>query len=241
MTWLAQSEAHNIYANGRPDIHSTLNTETLAKVSGAEIGTEFYSLDGAGVKANKWLKTADGWKLVDGDTGWITLSQNPNYLLMIRRDGDDVHVAIDNWSGIKIDLPVGFGFSDWDGTNFTHWQHVQFDTTSDHLVQKLIDPHPNNGVQNYWNYDTTVKNDLQRAVGQVELNPKNELYLMGTYQSTVDWGSGPATPKPRRPAQDLWFGRNITDPQADQKAGGISIYFSFKSQSPYPQTIPTSL
>lgn len=97
---------------GRPDIPATLSTENQHECSVAENGALFTSTDGAGVGALQWQKTVDGWKLNDGDTGWIDLtkSSTPNNspIFRIRREGSLVHLLLDQWCGNRIELPQGF-------------------------------------------------------------------------------------------------------------------------------------
>lgn len=97
---------------GRPDIPTTLSAENQAKASNAPIGALFTSTDGAGVGALQWQKTVNGWKLNDGDTGWIDLQKtstpNNSPVYQIRRIGNVVHLVLDQWSGNRIDLPYGF-------------------------------------------------------------------------------------------------------------------------------------
>lgn len=175
------------------------------------------------------------------DTGWIKLSDVPNYTLRVRRKGDEVHIAIDNWSGVRIDLPVGFGVSDFDGTNWTVGPYIQFSTVSDHITRKKKSPLANASAQAYWNYEVNEKNDLQRAVGQVEINPKNELYLQGTYQSTIPWNGVVPQPNAGNPSIDFWMKKTQTDPQLNTGPSGISIYMSFLTFAPFPSTLPTGV
>lgn len=56
-----------IKGSGRPDQPDTTN----GKITGNEPdGTEFHSLNGAGVGAWKWAKQDGSWQVIDGDTGW---------------------------------------------------------------------------------------------------------------------------------------------------------------------------
>ena len=57
---------------GRPDRSET----TSGKIVGNEAnGTRYVSTDGAGVGAWVWLKTGNKWRVVTGDTGWVTVTR----------------------------------------------------------------------------------------------------------------------------------------------------------------------
>ena len=63
-----------IYGAGRPDISSTMTTETAASVAAAQSGAQFISTDGAGVGAWTWQKQGTKWVVTVGDTGWLDWS-----------------------------------------------------------------------------------------------------------------------------------------------------------------------
>lgn len=100
-----------IIGSGRPDIPSTLSDDNQPKVTNAVVGTVFTSTDGAGVGAWQWQLTSDGWRLNDGDTGWIDLTKQSNPkspYYQIKRAGDTIHLLLDQWGGYRIPLPYGF-------------------------------------------------------------------------------------------------------------------------------------
>lgn len=61
-----------IYGIGRPDIPSTLTTDTASTVASAPSGAQFFSTDGP-QGAWTWQKQGTTWKVTTGDTGWRTL------------------------------------------------------------------------------------------------------------------------------------------------------------------------
>lgn len=79
---------------GRPDAPTT----TGGAITGSEaVGTEYRSIDGAGVGAWVWMKRPTGWVVTDGDTGWRDVTGDstiktldPGTLLM-RRLRETVH------------------------------------------------------------------------------------------------------------------------------------------------------
>lgn len=253
MTYKIVKNKYGIYANGRPDIPSTLDSGTQIEVAEASIGTEFHSLDGAGVKAYKWYKSAAGWEIIVADTGWITISTNPNYNMAIRREGNEVLLNVDNWSGTKVILPVGFGLSKYDGVStqaemeaqygseFSN-SYIQFAVVSDLMNAPRKSPLANAEMQAYYNFPVGEKNDLNRAVGNIEINPLNEMYLQGTYQSSMTWnGNPPAQPTAHKPAKELWMKKGQTDPELNTSDSGISMVASFRTFSQYPTVLPTGV
>ena len=58
-----------IYGAGRPDVTSSMTTETAASVESAQTGAQFISTDGP-QGAWAWRKRPTGWVVTDGDTGW---------------------------------------------------------------------------------------------------------------------------------------------------------------------------
>ena len=68
-----------IYGAGRPDISSTMTTETAASVAAAQSGAQFISTDGAGAGAWTWQKLGTTWTVTVGDTGWRLLRGSEVY------------------------------------------------------------------------------------------------------------------------------------------------------------------
>lgn len=91
-----------IYGAGRPDISSTMTTETAASVAAAQSGAQFISTDGAGVGAWTWQKQGTKWVVTVGDTGWRAIPITPyggeaapddRSYTKIRRSGNGVQVS----------------------------------------------------------------------------------------------------------------------------------------------------
>lgn len=59
-----------IYGAGRPDVTSSMTTETAASVAAAQSGAQFISTDGAGVGAWTWQKMGSEWTVTVGGTPW---------------------------------------------------------------------------------------------------------------------------------------------------------------------------
>ena len=72
-----------IYGAGRPDVTSSMTTETAASVAAAQSGAQFISTDGAGVGAWTWQKRGSVWNVTSGDTGKCNLS------FIAKSDSDD--------------------------------------------------------------------------------------------------------------------------------------------------------
>lgn len=233
MTFITQaSNGKVIRSIGRPNDYSSLDYSVIQQVNDAQLGTEFLSTDGAGVGAIRWLKTADGWELINGDTGWLTLQEAPLFVVKVRRHLNQVHLSIDNWSGVRFQLPVGFGGSDWDGTNYNDEIWLQFPVVSDQLSIKRPNSLSNPDANAFFHYPIESRQDLQRAIGNVELTPDNYFSLKGTDPNL-----------PNGDANDVthWLTRDSTDTQKNTGQHGISFYTSFLTHSDYPATLPSSL
>lgn len=115
-----------IYGAGRPDVPSSMSTETRASVNAAPNGAEFISTDGP-QGAWKWQKQGTAWEVTVGDTGWRAISLPAPYAegstVRVRREGRLVYAAhgtpqrwtqwnpgIAKTSGVAVDKA-------WDGTN----------------------------------------------------------------------------------------------------------------------------
>lgn len=115
-----------IYGAGRPDVPSSMSTETRASVNAAPNGAEFISTDGP-QGAWKWQKQGTAWRVTVGDTGWRAIPLPAPYAegstIRVRREGRLVyatHGTPQQWtqwnpgiaktSGVAVDKA-------WDGTN----------------------------------------------------------------------------------------------------------------------------
>lgn len=115
-----------IYGAGRPDVPSSMSTETRASVNAAPNGAEFISTDGP-QGAWKWQKQGTAWRVTVGDTGWRAIPLPAPYAegstVRVRREGRLVYAAhgtpqrwtqwnpgIAKTSGVAVDKA-------WGGTN----------------------------------------------------------------------------------------------------------------------------
>lgn len=119
---------------GRPDRSET----TSGKIGGNEAnGTRYVSTDGAGVGAWVWLKTGGKWRVVTGDTGWVTVTRAINLLpgsvMKMRRLNDNVLVSIGN--------PSNWGLMGYKGKKTSGFQYRKTNTVD------IIKP---NGIPDGW-------------------------------------------------------------------------------------------
>lgn len=228
---------------GRPDVSASMNTDGIAFVNNAMIGDEFTSIDGANVGAYKWQLTANDWQPVNADTGWLIYRNQPNASVSFRRVNNQVFINVDDWSGHLINIPYGFGFGELPPTSTDAQfkdlsQNVNYtgiSVVSEHLKKRRVFANPNAPAKPYWDYDVNTKNDLQRAVGVVDINPKNEMYLASSNEDTL-WEI--ANVNQRIP---LWMKRNETDKFKKAEGVGISFQHSYLSKQPYPTDISWAL
>ncbi|MGP5098411.1 hypothetical protein ACTXJ1_10365 [Brachybacterium alimentarium] len=114
-----------IYGVGRPDVPSSMSTETRASVNAAPNGAEFISTDGP-QGAWKWQKQGTAWRVTVGDTGWRAIPLPAPYAegstVRVRREGRLVYAAHgtpQQWTqwnpGIAKTSGVSTGKA-WDGT-----------------------------------------------------------------------------------------------------------------------------
>lgn len=115
-----------IYGVGRPDVPSSMSTETRASVNAAPNGAEFISTDGP-QGAWKWQKQGTAWRVTVGDTGWRAIPLPAPYAegstVRVRREGRLVYAAHgtpQQWTqwnpGIAKTSGVAVNKA-WDGTN----------------------------------------------------------------------------------------------------------------------------
>ena len=119
---------------GRPDQPNT----TSGKITGSEAnGTRYVSTDGANVGAWVWLKTGGKWRVVTGDTGWVTVTRAINLLpgsvMKMRRLNDNVLVSIGN--------PSNWGLMGYKGKKTSGFQYRKTNTVD------IIKP---NGIPDGW-------------------------------------------------------------------------------------------
>lgn len=258
-TWshnYASASDRNIYAPWRPDITSTLDTETQEKVNNAKIGTTFYSTDAAGVGAYEWVYTVDGWKLSHSDTGilpYIIYDDGGAVCTTLRRINDKVIINIDNWSGYPFYLP------DW----FWHTEYLQFEAISDVGTRiRRNFTNTNNPAYSLYTYPVDDRYDLGRLVGNVEIvpykywdgtiNPRHSfesdttgvnegmaaIWLQWTAEQSGAW----TWPRGKVP---LWMILNRKypngNPKINQRWAGMSVYIEFYTAQQYPTDITSFL
>lgn len=228
---------------GRPDVQTSMDADGIAFVNNATIGDEFISNDGAGVGAYKWELTANGWKPFRSDTGWLIFRKTPNASISFRRINDQVFINVDDWSGHLVNIPYGFGYGELPPTATEaqfkdvsqNANYMGISVVSEHLKKRRTFRNPNAPAKPYWDYDVNSKNDLQRAVGVIDINPKNEMYLASSNEDTL-WGT--ANVNHRIP---LWLKRNQTDKFLASKGTGVSFQHTYLSKQPYPTDISWAL
>lgn len=239
MTYMIQT--FDIIGAGRPDHTPSMTAEIQAKVYNAEVGTIFRSTDGAGVGANQWQLLSSGWTLTQADTGNLIIKGDPatggaltqttptaidTYGFIIRRINNEITITLDNWSGARIILPEGFRPLAW----------TQVSVVSDHVSWKRLSGGA--AVINFWRYLLNNKDDLQRAVGAIEISTNHEMYLYRSGEragevATAQWG-----------LRDLWFKNQNwgdADKEKNQGRGGISHTFKFNTPEPFPLNLPPTV
>lgn len=81
---------------GRPDAPTTTGM-TSAALDALPVGAEYRSTDGASVGAWVWRKRPTGWRVIDGDTGWLSISLGEPYptgaTIRVRRTTELVYAA----------------------------------------------------------------------------------------------------------------------------------------------------
>ena len=103
---------------GRPDAPTT----TGGVITGSEaVGTEYRSVDGAGVGAWVWMKRPTGWVVTDGDTKWRNVGGNlpaeAEASLWLRRVNARIYLLVrkiifqGDWGRPTDSMPNTFGFA----------------------------------------------------------------------------------------------------------------------------------
>lgn len=89
-------ESMLVVGPGRPDAPTTTGM-TSAALAALPVGCEYRSTDGASVGAWVWSKRPSGWVVIDGDTGWLSISLGTPYsagaTIRVRRTTELVYAA----------------------------------------------------------------------------------------------------------------------------------------------------